>query len=95
VPGSHRRRWAPYEIINRLVLIERLRRFYTSEIVILQAVASLELTLFQPPTVVQVHRTMAARMYFGCHPFDSKIHNIRPAVAVVSFPGAMQNTYAP
>jgi hypothetical protein len=62
VPGSHRRQWALYEILNRLVLIERFWRLYTSEIVILQVVASVELTLFQPPTVVHIrHANLGMR----------------------------------
>jgi hypothetical protein len=52
VPGSRQRQWASYAILSRLVLIERLWRLYTSQVVILQVVASVELTILMPGTVV-------------------------------------------
>jgi hypothetical protein len=42
-----------HTILSRLVLIERLWRLYTSQVVILQVVASVELTILMPGTVVK------------------------------------------
>jgi hypothetical protein len=54
VTGSRQRQWASYAILSRLVLIERLWRLYTSQVVSLQVVASVELTILMPGTVVDL-----------------------------------------
>jgi hypothetical protein len=51
VPGSC---GAPNPILDMLVLIERLWRFYTIRAVNLQAVTRAEMTFFQAPTVVHI-----------------------------------------
>jgi hypothetical protein len=54
VPGSC---GAPNPILDMLVLIERLWRFYTIRAVNLQAVTRAEMTFFQAPTVVRIGNT--------------------------------------